>query len=317
MGWFSDIFDKITGKKVQVKVASGNKSPLLKSKRSKIEETPDEIQVDKELESLIEDFMEPDFLNIFFDPEEEHCYIYLIDEAEAIEKKRITREEWTIINPQIKKINQKIAVVKGKKFLAAFNMSLTNLGERITLILLKPQAGREALKSEKRNMIKAVNRLKPATALTHKNIESLIDTIKSCPGKPAEDIFKLFVKDEMLTKYQAEMLRKTNDFITLLKSPFPRKMIVQNVSKWLGVSYFDVEINEYDKRFAKRFPEEILKKLNVLIYEGDEEKVKAAFGNPFDIKKVKQIEEITGKKVEVNMACDEDIRYELEKIYQK
>ncbi len=309
MGWLNDLLGSFT-KKTPVVKATSVKKPIP-------EKPPEEVVVDKKLVEIIEMALEKNARNIFFDPEEEKCFIYSIDDEEVHEILSIDLDKWQQLLPTLKPVNMKIGVMGEKKFFCGLNVSLTNLGERVTLILLKPGSRRDDMKDEKRTMIRAVNKLKPATSMTQKNIENLISIIESKNEKPGGSIFDLFVQEKLIGREQADRYRHRNDYVSLIKSPFPRKQIVNVVSQWLGTKYFDVEMEDYDSRLAKMMPEEIARKYNILLVEEDAEKIKAAFGNPFNENAVKEVEKVSGKEVLPFMACEEDIRYELEKVYEK
>lgn len=309
MGWLNDLLGSFSRKPPIVK-ATSEKKPIP-------EKPPEEVVVDEKLVEIIEQALEKNVTNIFFDPEEEMCFVYSIDDEEVKEIFTMDLDKWQKILAALKPINMKIGVMGDRKFFCGLNVSLTNLGERATLILLQPGSRRDDMKDEKRVMIRAVNKLKPATSLTQKNVANLVSIIESRSEKPGGSIFDLFVQEKLIGREESDRFRLRNDYIALLRSPFPRKQIVKVVAQWLGVGYFDVEMEDYDSRLAKILPEEIARQFKILLVEEDEEKIKAAFGNPFDKNAVKEVENIAGKKVVPYMACEEDIRYELEKVYDK
>ena len=307
MGWLNDLLGSFTRKPPIVKATSERK-PIP-------EKPPEEVNIDEKLVKIINQALEKNAKNIFFDPEEEKCFVYSIDDEEVREIFTLELNEWQELLPAFKPVNMKIGIMGDKKFFCGLNVSLTNLGERVTLILLKPGSRRDDMKDEKRTMIRAVNKLKPATSLTQKNIANLLSIVDSRSEKPGGSIFDLFVQEKLIGREESDRYRLRNDYISLIRSPFPRKQIVKVVAQWLGVRYFDVEMEDYDSRLAKILPEEIARQYNILLVEEDEEKIKAAFGNPFDKNAVKEVEKISGKIVTPYMACEEDIRYELEKVY--
>lgn len=309
MGWLDDLLGSFTRKPPVVK-ATSEKKPIP-------EKPPEEVVVDEKLVELINLALEKNARNIFFDPEEEKCFVYSIDDEEVNEILTLEPDAWQELLPALKAINMKIGIMGDKKFFCGLNVSLTNLGERVTLILLKPGSRRDDMKDEKKTMIRAVNKLKPATSMTQKNISNLISIIESRSEKPGGSIFELFVQEKLIGREDSERYRLRNDYVSLLRSPFPRKQIVHAVALWLGARYYDAEMEDYDSRLAKILPEDIAKQYNILLVEEDDEKIKAAFGNPFDKNAVKEVEKISGKIVEPYMACEEDIRYELEKVYEK
>lgn len=309
MGWLDDLFGSFSKKPSPVK-ATTEKKPIP-------EKPLEEVTVEEELAIIINQALEKNARNIFFDPEEEKCFVYSIDDEEVNEILTLELDKWQEILPALKSINMKIGIMGDKKFFFGLNISLTNLGERVTLILLKPGSRRDDMKEEKRTMIRAVNKLKPATSMTRQNIENLISIIDSRSEKPGGSVYELFVQEKLITREESDRYRQRDDYVSLIKSPFPRKQIVNVIAQWLGTRYFDVEMEDYDSRLAKILPEDIARKYNILLIEEDDEKIKAAFGNPFDINAVKEVEEKFSKKVEPFIACEEDIRYELEKVFEK
>jgi len=321
MRWFKELVNKVMGKEDKVKFIAGTPPVSQKTSKSmsigKPQKTFDIFSIKEPLLKILKEALDSNMNNLFFDPEETRCYLYYLTESEIREIRDISLEEWNEILPHLRETNNKTISLDGKNFLCGLNIALTNLGERVTIMLLEPEAGQDGLKEEKRMMIRAVNKLKPATAPTHQNVANLVQMIELRKEKPGKDIFDLFLGERIMTEEEIAPMRSKNDYHSLLKQPFPRKQIIQNVALWLGADYFDVEMNDYDITLAGSLPGKKAKELKALIFEGDDESVKVALVNPFDNAAIKEIEEMVNAKVIPFMACEEDIRYELEKIYEK
>jgi hypothetical protein len=311
MGWLKNLFGRYKSGEDEVVIVS-TPGKILKAVK-----TYEKGAVDDNLAPFFADFAISGYRFLFFDPEENACYTYHLNDDFCIETGQIDLNKWAQLSESLKSINNRIITIKDKELLCCANFSLTNLGERTSVILIDPETEPEILKELKRKAIQTVNRLKPATSLTHNNIRKILEIIDRRKENLNGNLYDLFLQDNLITKDEANRLRESNDFISLIKKPAARKQVVSNVAKWLGVDYFDVEIDEYDKYSEYRLPEETAKKFGALLIGVKEDTISAAFVDPFDETALNEVERITGKKIKPYMACEEDIRYEQEKRYSK
>ncbi|MCD4785490.1 MAG: hypothetical protein K8T10_16845 [Candidatus Eremiobacteraeota bacterium] len=319
MGWLKSLLGKFGGKSDEVKIVSEKKEISKKSIITKpvIGEEIAPVPIEEPLKEIFGKLIESKVSYIFFDPEETKCYVYLLSDNNANEIDKFPVDEWKKKATLLKEINSKLIELDGNKYICVLNVSLTNLGERIAVALLEPGTPDDEIKEKKRNAIRLVNKLKPATSLTHINIENLEKTIESVKEKADGDIFKLFMESELLKRKEADELKAENGYRSILSLPLPRKQVVLNVAKWLGIEYYDIEISDYDEKTARILPEEMARRLNAIVFEEEEKNVKIVMTNPFNKEHLNEIENKLGKKVIPFMSCEEDIRYEMGKIYRE
>lgn len=324
MSWFKNLIGRLTGKKVKVQVVETS-STL----QSKLYKKPAEEQAElptATLSSLLKEIFEKYVKRnkykdscLFFDPEEEECFVYQLKEEKAEQIMTIDLQRWTEILRDLKKINKKLFKLDGKKFGCSVSIFLTNLGERAAVVLFPekfPPADEQ--KELRRNAIRRVNKLKPSTALTHKNQEHLAELIAQLEDKNLEDLYRGLLEEEIITQKQMKEVREAGDNVEkLLSLPVPRKQMVKTIAQWLGVDYVDVELIKIDKELAEIIPENVATEVGSLAFQRDGDKIKVAFWNPLDKKKVKKIEESLNTEIIPVMSCEEDIRYELEKIFEE
>lgn len=222
----------------------------------------------------------------------------------------------------MKKLSNAHVSVKDKTYQCLLNVSLTNLGERITIVLTgapeeNSNASLEDTTSKKRKAVKTINRLKPPTALTHLNLKNLINIIEKHSGFNYSVFINSFLNEGLIDSTRLELIDEDKRFIKLLSGPYPRKQVVKAASAALGQVYYDVEIDHYDEVLAKRLDKKTAESIRAIPIEKTEEHIRIACANPFDENAKKILSQHFELPLEILMSCEEDIRYELEKIYQR
>ena len=313
MGWFKDLMGKLKGKGSEVKIVTGDAS------RPGGGEKKPAIKVAKLLEGVFKKFLvrrRTPSSCIFFDPEETECFIYELCDKGALEFDKISIRDWGQNLPALKSLNNRLISLDDSTYGCVVSIFLTNLGERSAVLLFEGKIPEgEALKEEKRKAIRRINRFKPATALTHRNIDHLVQMIKLRREHTSGDIFQMLEEEEVFKPGGIEKFKVGREFKSLLSMPVPRKPLVKTLARWLGAEYVDVELSDIDEKLAMRVPQEQAKTCNALAFKRDGVNIKVAFWNPFDEEAVSKIGESLGEKIIPVMSCEEDIRYELEKLY--
>jgi hypothetical protein len=261
---------------------------------------------------------ESDECCVFFDPEETDCFAYHLTCDEAVELTKFPVAEWVESLPIIKSMHMKNVSLGGARYGCTVIVSFTNLGERAAIRLYRdslPKA--ELMRAERKEIIRRINTLKPPTSLTHHNIEHLLQLIESRADAASGDIYDLLLEERVFTERQIDDLRSAGSIKFMLDRPVPRKQIVEVLARWMGAEYVDVELAEVDGDLAKKIPEGTARSLNVLPFAKDGDRVRVAFWNPFDENTRFTVNEYLGDRIIPVMSCEEDIRYELEKIYAR
>jgi hypothetical protein len=254
---------------------------------------------------------------LLFDPQEKKCYVSILSEDDIIELDVTDLSSWNDILKLIKNLYNKVVYIGENKYSCIVSMAFTNLGERgIVKLFAGDLPCEEDLKEEKRKIIKMVNCRKPATALTRENIEHLLSLLEENGQRTVPELLEHLKEDGNLEEEEFEKIKNISEFKHLLSQPLARKKIVKAVARMLQVEYIDVELIKIDEAFAKQIPVDIAKNLLVVAFEEEGDKVKTAFWNPFDKQAVEQVENVLQKKIIPYMSCEEDLRYEIEKIYQ-
>lgn len=319
MGWLKSLLGKLGVGSDEVKIVSEKKELPKKSIiiKSVTNEETAPVPVKEPLRETFGRLIKSEMNFMFFDPEETKCYVYLLSDNKAHEIDEFPVDDWKKNTLLLKKMNSRLIELDGEKYLCILNVSLTNLGERIAIALLSPSARDDEIKEKKRNAIRLVNKLKPATSLTHKNIENLEKIIEFRKERLGGDIFDLFLESKLLTREEVNKLRGEKDYRPLFSLPLPRKQVVRNVARWLGIDYYDVEISDYNEKTARILPEEMARRLMAILFKEEEKSVKIAMANPFNRESIEEIENLLGKRVVPFISCEEDIRCEMDKIYGK
>jgi len=252
---------------------------------------------------------------IFFDPEETECFVYHLTSSGAEELMKFPVELWAKELPVVKSMNCRTVSLDGREFGALVIVSFTNLGERAAIRLLAGLPGPDHIREEKKSVIRRINTFKPPTALTHNNIDHLLQLVESRAGMTEGDLFEMLREERVFSEDEIAELRSSGSIKFVLAKPVPRKQLVECLARWMGVEYVDVEMTELDDALAKKIPEGTARSLNMLPYAEEDGRIRVAFWNPFDENAIFTVSEYLGGSITPVMSCEEDIRYELEKIY--
>lgn len=324
MGWLDKLFGKAEGEKKRedIHVAQpAQKEDSPKSKALPEEDYASSITLISAVEEILANFLktpgaEDNF--VFFDPEENECFVYMIASDKVTLLTKMPVHNWDGLLMNLKACNGRKVSISGKFFLIFVGVYLSNLGERASAFLFENLSVKdEEITERKRRVIRQINRLKPATALTWKNKEHLARIIESRTGKTTGDLYQILLEDQVFSQEQIDALKAENDVMNVLDSPVSRKMIVKSLAKWLGVEYFDPELSEIDEKLARTLPRQAAFQNLIIPVEADGENIRVACWNPFDEKSIIKIKEHMGDKVTLLMSSEEDIRYMLEKIYEE
>lgn len=324
MGWFDKLFHKPQGEKnsdeIRVAPIQEHAQPL-KGKITPEEDLAPTITLTSQVEEILANFVQTrgaldNF--VFFDPEENECFIYEISAEKATLLSRIPVNHWDGMLMNLRACNNRKVAIQGKYYLLFLGVYLSNLGERASVAVTENVGIKdEELVELKRRVIRLINRLKPATALTWKNIDHLMKILDGRKEKTKGDFYQILLEDQVFNQDQIDELKSENNLEAVLHAPASRKMIVKSLAKWLGVEYFDPELTEIDEKLAKTVPRETAVKYIIIPVGKEGETIKVASWNPFDEKTIIKIKELMGNNVSILMSSEEDIRYMLEKIYEE
>ncbi|MFP4496835.1 MAG: hypothetical protein ACLFQV_01390 [Vulcanimicrobiota bacterium] len=305
MSWFKNLFNRITGKN---KEENKNQEPELQVQ-----------PLEKQIRESIDKYVSKADIKtscLFFDPQETKCFAYLLNDDEAILLDSFPVEGWKNALENLKQINNKQIEAGQNKYTSFTSLLFTNLGERVALVLSHPsESGEEKLLEKKRRAIRLINRHKPATALTNKNIENLLTVFEENKDRDLKKFYAILVEDEVFTKEEMVELEKDQNLRTILEKPVSRKQMVKSLARWLGATYTDVELLKINEEVARKIPEEKAREMKILPYSLENNNIKVAYWKPFDRETVKFIEQYFDNDIFPVMSSEEDIRYELEKIY--
>jgi hypothetical protein len=317
LSWFKKIFEKEKKSKKDISKAD-NKNVAETTGAAENESLV--ILADDEFREILLKYIEsPDFSDtcLLFDPQETNCYVFKLSEYDAFDLDVFDLSAWPGVQEKIKHLFNKCISIDDKRYACIVSLAFTNLGERAIIKLFADDfPSQENLKEEKRKVIRLVNRLKPATALTMENIVHLLDLLEKNKDKTVTELLECFKEDGTLEEEEFTNIKDIDNLRQLIGQPLARKKIVKAIAHLLKAEYIDVELTDVSEEVARKIPENIARKYLVVAFEEDEDKVKVALWNPFDEQVVEQVEKVLQKKIIPHMSCEEDIRYEIEKIYQ-
>lgn len=261
---------------------------------------------------------------LFLDPEEEDVFIYHLTDTGLVEKGAKERSSYAGILKDLKRISGKNLKIEEKIIKVQVFSSLTDQGERLAIQLYDNSISEEEIKEKKKENIRLINRFKPATSLTRKNSEHLFEIWQKYHKIISESFCNFLLSEKLITEEKMKEIidckageGEPAEKKLILNGVYPRKQFTKAFACWLKVSFIDPEEIKPSGSIVKILPEEKLISLKILPFNIEETEVFVALIDPLDEDKIKEIEDLLGKKVVPFMAPEEDIRIVLEDILRK
>lgn len=210
------------------------------------------------------------------------------------------------------------AVTAGdRRFQIQVFQSLSDFGDRMVVNFMEEgKFDADGLIARRSENIRLINRLKPATSLTRKNV---LDIHRSVGRNPRDKNFlDVLLEDQLVSAEQVERARASEDpVLTILQDQiFPRKAAASALARYLGVEYVDAEAVSMDKRAARKLDKEWALKSQVLPYAELDGRLKVAMMDPTDDELVAQVAEKTGCEISTCLSAAQDIMVMIHKAHK-
>ncbi|MEW6278656.1 MAG: hypothetical protein AB1758_08555 [Candidatus Eremiobacterota bacterium] len=196
--------------------------------------------------------------------------------------------------------------------------SLSDFGDRLVVNFFEEgaQDDEEILNRRKEN-IRLVNRLKPATSLSRKNVLDMLEVIRRNPReKPFHEVL---LEDQLITPAQYDRVKDHEDVLQALMTDyvFPRKAAAAALAAYLGVDYVDVEAVDLDKAAARKLDREYALKNQVVPFKEDKEKVQVAMMDPTNQALIDEVAARCERKVIPFCSAAQDIMVMIHKAHKR
>lgn len=204
----------------------------------------------------------------------------------------------------------------GARYQLQTSQSLSDFGDRLTVAFFEEgKFDTDGLIERRRENIRCINRLKPATSLTRKNIEDILSVVERNPRDA--DLAKILLDDQMITEEQFQAIQETDNPLRTLfeRQTFPRKAAASALARYLGVDYIDVEAVTLDKKAARSLDKDWSLKKQVVVYAVSQGVKKVAMMDPTDKELVAELEQRLGE-VTPYLSAAQDIMVVIGKAHQ-
>ncbi len=195
--------------------------------------------------------------------------------------------------------------------------SLSDFGDRMVVNFFEEGVlGDEEIYNRRKENIRLVNRLKPATSLSRKNVLDLLALLRRTPKeKPFTEVL---LEDQLITMAQYDRVKDSPDVLesVLTDYVFPRKAAASALARYLGADYIDVEAVDLDKRAARRLDKEWALKNQAVPFSEDKERIQVAFMDPTDTALQEEIARLTERRVMPYCSAAQDIMVMIHKAHK-
>ncbi|MCE7873692.1 hypothetical protein DYH09_25410 [bacterium CPR1] len=206
----------------------------------------------------------------------------------------------------------------GKRWRIENFRSLSDFGDRMVVNFFEEGVlNDEEIHARRKENIRLVNRLKPATSLSRKNVIDMLDLVRRSPReKPFTEIL---LEDQLLTAAQLERVKESEDVLqaVLTDYVFPRKAAASALARYLGTDYIDVEAVDLDKKAARRLDKEWALKHQAVPFAEDKERIQVAFMDPTDTALQEEIAQMTERRVMPYCSAAQDIMVMIHKAHKR
>lgn len=196
--------------------------------------------------------------------------------------------------------------------------SLSDFGDRMVVNFFEEgKFSDEEIHSRRKENIRLVNRLKPATSLSRKNVIDLLALLRRTPReKPFTEIL---LEDQLITPAQFERVKDAPDALeaVLTDYVFPRKAAASALARYLGADYIDVEAVDLDKKAARRLDKDWSLKNQAVPFSEDKERIQVAFMDPTDTALQEEIGRMTERRVMPYCSAAQDIMVMIHKAHKR
>ncbi|MBI3928535.1 MAG: hypothetical protein HY319_23545 [Armatimonadetes bacterium] len=254
---------------------------------------------------------------LLVDPEDEETRIFAVHEDRLVEMGSVPIEAHEELVRELKKCLGGAFTVGSRRYQMQEFESLSDFGSRIALNFFEEgKFDTEQILERRRENIRLINRLKPATSLTRKNILDIYATVKKNPRE--KDFVTVLREDDLIQPDQAEKaLAQEEPVLTVLQNQiFPRKAAASALARYLGVEYVDVEAVSVDKKAARLLDKEWALKKQVIPYLQDAKSLKVAMMDPTDQALMAEIAALTGLEVKSCCSAAQDIMVMIHKAHR-
>lgn len=196
--------------------------------------------------------------------------------------------------------------------------SLSDFGDRMVVNFFEEGVmNDEEIYNRRKENIRLVNKLKPATSLSRKNVNDMLALLRRTPrDKPFTEIL---LEDQLITPAQFERVKDAPDVLeaVLTDYVFPRKAAASALARYLGADYIDVEAVDLDKKAARRLEKEWALKNQAVPFSEDKERIQVAFMDPTDTALQEEIARMTERRVMPYCSAAQDIMVMIHKAHKR
>lgn len=267
--------------------------------------------------SVVDEHIQAKCRGLLVDPEDEETRIFAVYEDKLVELGRADVEGHDELLRQLKMCVGGAVTVGGARYQMQDFESLSDFGSRLALNFFEEgkYATEEILNRRKEN-IRLINRLKPATSLTRKNTLDIHQTVLNKARD--RDFLDILLEEDVVTAEVVEAARtQEQPLLTVLQNQvLPRKAAASALARYLGVEYLDVESVSFDKRAARLLEKDWALTKQVVPYAKDGDTLRVAMMDPTAEELIDEVAQKTGLEVRAVCSAAQDIMVMIHKAHK-
>ncbi|HXE71096.1 MAG TPA: hypothetical protein VNO81_00420 [Candidatus Nitrosotenuis sp.] len=272
----------------------------------------------KEVADRLDEQVEAGARGLLLDPEEQETRIFAFFEDRLVELGRTPVAGHTELLYKVNACRDGAIEVAGRRYRLEPYTAFSDFGDRLVVQFFEEgKFTDEQAVERKKDNIRLVNRLKPATSLTWKNQLDIFACIQKNP-RPTP-FHQILLQDGLVDQEKLDRLagREPFELAVLQEYVYPRKAAASALARYLGVEYVDVEEVAFSKPAARLLPKdwELEKQVVPFAQSGDE--LKVAMMDPTDSDLIAEIQERTRLKVKAYCSAAQDIMVMVHKAHKK
>jgi hypothetical protein len=248
---------------------------------------------------------------LLFDAEEDACHLYRIESEALPHVRSCALSEYEAAIPVLRSYDKTRLSHGALHALASIYGAVTDLGERLIMVW----GADEAECAERRKAtVRLINRLRPGTALSRRNRESLLRAVRRGGAKDEAAFVERLRAAELLQTSPA-------DDVTLERLVYaevlPRKATALVLAEYLGLRFVDAEQDLPRSSCARRFDKHEVIEWEALPYNDSGERVLVAMADPTDDDARAKIRARLDADFDVCVAAATDIRVAADKLFRR
>ncbi len=267
--------------------------------------------------AVLDEILHEGCRGLLLDPEEEFTRWYVFFDNELRELDRTPIDKHSQYMAGLSACANSAVTVDQERFRIEDFRSFNEFGDRYSLQFFKEGASSfDETFIRRRDNIRLVNRLKPATCTTYKNEMDIVRVLNK--NGLGDAYLEHLCRDGLISEERFNGIRREGDYLlsTIQSTIIPRKMAAIALADCLGCEYLDVERVTFDKAITHKVDKAWKSQKQVFPYVIEDDKLMVAMMDPSDSETVEYLETVYGHKTKIFCSAAQDIAVMIRKAHK-